>query len=211
MVSQLDAKIGQFVAALEETGQREQTLIIFTSDNGGIESLKNAYVGKVPDSPLNSENDPLRGQKGTLYEGGTRVCAFANWPAKLKPRKFTTPMHCVDWLPTIASLVGYELGPELKLDGISQWEALHVGKAPATPRVIYIAKPGQRSLRQGDWKLIVGDKGKEELYNIAADPYEQKNLAQSEPAKLAELAELLAAEHAKDDPRLPPDLKGLPN
>ncbi len=73
MVSQLDAKIGQFVSALERTGQRDNTLIIFTSDNGGIESLKNAYAGNVPDSPLNSENDPLRGQKATLYEGGTRV------------------------------------------------------------------------------------------------------------------------------------------
>ncbi len=81
MVSQLDAKIGQFVKALEETKQRDNTLIIFTSDNGGIESLKNAYVGKVPDSPLNSENDPLRAGKATLYEGGTRVCAFANCQA----------------------------------------------------------------------------------------------------------------------------------
>ncbi len=66
MVSQIDAKIGQFVAALEKTGQRDNTLILFTSDNGGIESLKNAHAGDVPDSPRNSENDPLRGQKATL-------------------------------------------------------------------------------------------------------------------------------------------------
>ena len=211
MVSQLDAKVGQFVAALERTGQRDNTLIVFTSDNGGIESLKNAYVGDVPDSPLNSENDPLRGQKATLYEGGIRVCAFANWPGKLKPHKFTTPMHCVDWFPTIASLVGYEIATELKVDGISQWAALQDGKADTTARVIYIATPGQRSLRQGDWKLIAGDKGKAELYNIAADPYEKTDLAKSEPQKLAELQQLLAAEHAKDDPVLPQDLKGLSN
>ncbi len=57
MVSQLDDKVGQFIELLEKTGQRDNTLVIFTSDNGGIESLKNAYVGKVGDSPLNSEND----------------------------------------------------------------------------------------------------------------------------------------------------------
>ena len=165
----------------------------------------------MPDSPLNSENDPLRGQKATLYEGGTRVCAFAHWPGTLKPYKFTTPMHCVDWLPTIASLVGYEIKPELKLDGVSQWAALQDEGAESTPRTIYIAKPGQRSLRQGDWKLISGDKGKAELYNIAADPYEKTNLAKSEPQKVAALQQLLSAEHAKDNPVLPKDLKGLPN
>ena len=65
-ISQLDAKVGEMVAALDRTGQRANTLIVFTSDNGGVESLKNAYVGEVADSPLNSENDPLRGEKNTV-------------------------------------------------------------------------------------------------------------------------------------------------
>ena len=86
-------RFGEFVAALEKTNQRENTLIIFTSDNGGLESGGNPYVGTVAGSPLNSDNNPLRGQKNTLYEGGIRVCAFANWLGKLKPGKFTTPMH----------------------------------------------------------------------------------------------------------------------
>lgn len=212
MVSQLDAKVGQFVAALEKTGQRANTLIIFTSDNGGIESLKNAYAGNVGHSPLNSENDPLRGQKNTLYEGGTRVCAFASWPGKLAPRKFTRPMHAVDWLPTLATLVGYHPEKDLQWDGVSQWAAFMGAPADAgADRAIYIAKTNERSLRLGDWKLIQHPKGALELYNIAADPYETTDLASKEAEKVAELRAQLEAEHAKDDPVLPADLKGLPH
>lgn len=210
-VSQLDAKVGEFVTALEETGQRENTLIIFTSDNGGIESLKNAYAGKVGDSPLNSENDPLRGQKNTLYEGGTRVCAFVNWPGKLKPGKFTTPMHAVDWLPTLASLVGYETKAELKWDGVSQWVAFLGGPVDAPARMIYIAKKDERSLRVGDWKLIQPKKGNPELYDTNTDPYEKSNLAASHPEKVQQLLKLLDAEYAKDNKVLPADLEGLPH
>ena len=121
MVSQLDAKVGAFVAALERTGQREKTLIVFTSDNGGIESLQNAYVGDVPHSPFNSENDPLRGQKNTLYEGGTRVCAFAHWSGKLKPSKIAAPLYVGDWLPTLASLTGFQSAQDPKWDGLDRW------------------------------------------------------------------------------------------
>lgn len=212
MVSQLDAKIGQFVAALEKTVQRGNTLIIFTSDNGGIESLKNAYVGHVGDSPLNSENDPLRGQKNTLFEGGTRVCAFANWPGKLTPHKFRTPMHVVDWFPTLANLVGYQPSADLQWDGINQWPAL-TGAVPASSdRTIYIAmQNGSQSLRHGDWKLIAL-KGKEPLlFDIANDPYEKNDLAASHPDKVAELQKLREEQHAKDTPALPEDLKGLPH
>jgi arylsulfatase A-like enzyme len=212
MISQLDAKIGQMVAALEKTGQRENTLIVFTSDNGGIESLKNAYVGEVGHSPLNSENDPLRGQKNTLYEGGTRVCAFANWPGVLMPQKFTTAMHVVDWMPTLATLVGYEPKEDLKWDGVSQWLPLRGARIMPLPRSIYIAhRSGDASLRLGEWKLISRAKGKAELFNIAADAYEIQNLAAENPAKVAELAALLATEKAKDDPKLPADLEGLPH
>lgn len=210
MVSQLDAKIGQFVAALEKTGQRENTLIVFTSDNGGIESLKNAYVGEVGDSPLNSENDPLRGQKGELYEGGIRVCAFVNWPGKLAPRKSATPMHVVDWFPTLASLVGYKSEADLKWDGVNQWPALTGTISNPPPRTIYIAMNGGHALRHGDWKLIVSGKKTPQLFNIATDPYERQDLAKSEPEQVADLRRRLAEHQAQDDLKLPDDLVGLP-
>ena len=211
MVAQLDAKVGQFVAALEKTGQRDNTFIIFSSDNGGIESLQNAYVGKVGHSPLNSENDPLRGQKNTLYEGGIRVCAFANWPGKLMPRKFKQPMHAVDWLPTIASLVGYKSEHDLKWDGINLWPALTGASSVGEPRTIYIAmQNGGRALRHGDWKLITPARGDPQLYNLAVDPYEKNDLAQTEKERLASLQELLVEQQALDNPKLPEDLVGLP-
>jgi len=222
MVSQLDAKVGQFVAALEKTGQRDSTLIVFTSDNGGIESLTNAYVGQVGDSPLNSENDPLRGQKATLFEGGIRVCAFANWPGKLAPRKHTAPMHVADWFPTLAALVGYVPSEDLHWDGVNQWPALSGadGSTTSEPRTIYIASAGGRMLRHGDWKLIQMNQRQMNqrqmnppqplLFNLAKDPYEKHNLAASEPARLAALQKLLAAQQAKDLAELPADLVGLP-
>lgn len=209
MVSQLDAKVGEFVAALERTGQRENTLIIFTSDNGGIESLKNAYVGEVRHSPLNSENDPLRGQKATLYEGGVRVCAFAHWPGVLKPGKFTTPMHAVDWLPTVAGAVGYEPAGDPRWDGVSQWPAPTGRAAGDAERAIYIAAGGGQALLSGGWKLIVKGKAKPELYHLAADPYEAGDRA-AEPGRVAAMQKRLAGHRAADDPKLPPDLEGLP-
>jgi len=210
MVSQVDANVGKFVEALERTGQRKNTLIVFTSDNGGIESLKNAYIGDVGDSPLNSENDPLRGQKNTLYEGGTRVCAFANWPGVLAPRKLATPMHVVDWMPTIANLTGYEQTENPDWDGVNQWPLLKENAASDQARTIYIAMKGGHSLRHGDWKLIVPGKGTPQLYNIAEDPYEKSDLAETSPDKVKELQALMKIEQAKDQPELPADLKGLP-
>ena len=211
MVSQLDAKIGQLVETLERTDQRTNTLIIFTSDNGGIESLKNAYVGTVGDSLLNSENDPLRGQKATLYEGGIRVCAFMNWRGTLEPRKHTIPMHVADWFPTIAAIVGYLPPHDLSWDGINQWPTLASTAAQPPDRHIYVASRHGQMLRYGDWKLIAPLKGDRELYNLAVDPFEKQDCASSHPEILEQLAARLSAEFAKDNPVLPPDLADLPH
>jgi arylsulfatase A-like enzyme len=210
MVSQLDAKIGQFIEALERTGQRDNTLVVFTSDNGGIESLKNAYVGDVGDSPLNSENDPLRGQKNTLYEGGTRVCAFANWPGKLAPRKLSTPMHVADWMPTISAMVGFRPETDLQWDGVNQWPHLSGAETCVEPRTIYIAMKTGHSIRHGDWKLIVPKQGEAQLFNIAEDPYETSDVILNRQETAAELRRILTEHQAKDQAELPADLVGLP-
>jgi arylsulfatase A-like enzyme len=207
MISQLDARIGDLVDALDRTGQRSETLIVFTSDNGGIESLKNAYVGDVGDSPLNSENDPLRGQKATLYEGGIRVCAFANWPGQLKPHRFSSPMHIVDWLPTIAEITGYSPSESLNWDGISQWSALNGTASADANREIYIASKQGACLRKSGWKLIQPHQGSAQLFHIETDPFEKNDCAMSHPQMLEQMTESLRAQESRDLREIPSDLR----
>jgi arylsulfatase A-like enzyme len=208
-VSHLDDAIGRIVAALDETGRREETLIVFFSDNGGT-TARNDDTKYPPDDypPGRSDgnNDPLRGRKTQLYEGGIRVTALANWKGTLEPGAFTTPMHAVDWMPTLCALAGYETEEDLNWDGRNMWPALS-GERPAEPRPLYWAGTGFRSAaaRDGDWKLIVTSNGdKSELFHLGRDPYEQTDLADEEPERVAALRELLAKLAERDnDSRVP--------
>ena len=110
--SHLDDAIGQIVNAIENSVSLENTIVIFTSDNGGIHKGYRGGNYPKPDPKLKagfSSNKPLRGGKGTAYEGGSRVPAFVTWVGTLKPGKNTTRMHAVDWLPTLANLLGVEI------------------------------------------------------------------------------------------------------
>jgi arylsulfatase A-like enzyme len=118
-------------------------------------------------------------------------------------------MHAVDWLPTIASLAGYETKAVLKWDGVNQWPALNGAPANPAPRMIYIAMRKGHALRYGDWKLVAPGEKESQLFNLANDPYEKSDLAAAEPAKVAELQKLLTEQRAKDDPKLPADLVGV--
>lgn len=208
-ITQMDTKIGQFVKAVDETGQRDNTLILFTSDNGGKTKGGNPYVGNVPGTPLLSSNGQLRGEKGGLFEGGIRVPAFANWPARLKPRKVTSVMHAVDWMPTLTKLVGYTPSSDLKWDGRDVWPLVTGEQTKAEPRTLYIALPGQAALRDGDWKLIAAKDNRNLLFNLANDPYEKTDLAQQEPQRVQELVAQLAKMREQDRPTLPEDLQGI--
>lgn len=205
-VSQLDAKIGELVRAVDETGQRENTLIVFTSDNGGLLSGGNPYVSNVAPTPVLSSNAPLRGQKGQLYEGGIRVPAFVNWPARLAPRKVTAPLHAVDWMPTLAKLAGCEIEGDPKWDGRDIWPLLSTDVQPAA-RTIYWAYDNASAIRRGDWKLIERRNGKRELFDLAADASEKRDLFASEPQLARELAALLADARKLDRAEIPEDAK----
>jgi arylsulfatase A-like enzyme len=205
-ISQLDAKVGELIRALEESGQRDNTLVVFTSDNGGTPGGDNPYVGTVPPTHTLSSNEPLRGHKNQLYEGGTRVAAFVNWPGKLRPRKVTAPLHAVDWTPTLTKLAGYHANRDLKWDGRDVWPILTGAVDKPEPRTIYIPHRSGWAVQREGWKLIAYTDGREELYHLADDPYEKTNLADREPSRLERLKEILTETRKADVDVIPDDL-----
>lgn len=204
----LDHEIGRIVDALEKTGKRKNTMIIFGSDNGAAISAQNndtSYPGGQDYTPggIPGSTHPLRGWKTMLYDGGIRTPAFVNWPGVLAPRTMTQPASITDWMPTLCALLDVPL-PEkdLKWDGINLWPHITGEKTANEERTIYTATK-DRALRVGDWKLIQFGEGKNGaskplLFNIADDPNETKNLAAALPGKVAELQKKLK-EAAQND------------
>lgn len=180
MIEALDTSIGELLAGLEKSGVADNTLVIFFSDNGGELNFTN--------------NAPLRDGKGTLYEGGVRVPLIARWPGKIPSAKVSDEViSSIDFFPTFAALTGAELPknidgidvtPALKGTEKLQHEALH-WHYPHYHR----ARPSG-SILKGEWKLIEWfETGKTELFHLAKDPYEEHDLAATNPSKNAELLE----------------------
>lgn len=190
MLSAVDEAIGQIVEALDRTGQRQNTLIVFSADNGGPTSLGNS-------------NGPLRDAKGSLYEGGIRGCAFASGPGKIPSNaRIKQPVHMVDWYPTIVKLAGGSLDQKLPLDGRDIWPVLTQNAPSPHEAILSVQSPTRAALRMGDWKLIMFDGGEStddedsskrgkkgdkkakgsgvQLYNLATDLGEEKDLASTE-------------------------------
>lgn len=205
-IMHLDDAVGRILGTLQKLGQLEKTVVVFTSDNGGstVENNDLKYPDDhCPGGKLTGNNRPFRGQKGDLYEGGTRVPTVVSWPGRLPPGKFAGVAHISDWMPTLGTLAGYQPERSLNWDGQNLWPQLS-GSAPARPRAIYLAAPGFRAqaLRDGDWKLIVpraGAKpgagrgaGEPELFDLANDPHETRNLAAAMPEKVAAMQARLA-------------------
>jgi len=202
MISCMDDEIGKVIAALEKKKMRENTLIVFMSDNGGNISARFSGDVDVSKLKLPADNGPYRGGKGMLYEGGTRVAALANWPGHIKPGEVKEVMHVVDMFPTLAGLAGANASKDKPLDGLNVWASISEGKPSPRTEVVYNIEPFRGGVRQGDWKLIWRTPLPSvlELYNIAQDPSETTNLADKNPQKVAELQkriEELAKESAK--------------
>jgi arylsulfatase A-like enzyme len=204
-VSHMDWAVGQIVDALDKQDLTDRTLILFTSDNGAqVFHRGGAYP--PPDPPLAdfSSNQPLRGRKTETYEGGIRVPAFMVWPDRLAPREITTPIHAVDWLPTLAARLGMDLPDDSALDGVNVWPVLGGSGDVDRSRPLYWVWGRERdriALRWGDWKLVRPARGAAwELYNLAQDPFEADNRAVEESDLVAQLRAMLENEQARDAP-----------
>lgn len=192
MLSEVDAAIGKVVAAVEQAGVRGNTLFIFSSDNGG------------PAPRQITDNGILRAGKGTLYEGGVRVAAFATWDGHIVAGSACDePLHVVDWRPTLQKLCGAPAssvleGGNLPMDGRDAWPTLTTGSPSPHDAILLNTTPQNGAVRVGDWKLIArrGARPRRtgravELFNLRDDPSEQTNLAASHPEKVDELQAIL--------------------
>lgn len=188
MVDCLDQNIGKVVAALDKKGLRGNTLILFHSDNGGTHNAM--FAGQMADVSkikIPCDNRPYRDGKGSLYEGGCRVAAFANWPGRIKAQTVNGIIHVVDLYPTLATLGGASTAKCKPLDGMNVWDVIAENKPSPRTEVIYNIEPFRGGVRQGDWKLIWRTlvPTSVELYNLAEDPYEKNNVAAAHPDKVA--------------------------
>ena len=188
-------------AALDRVQLRDNTLIVFVSDNGGQRTWHSdkEYHGRYADKAhtVLGDNKPLRGWKGDVYEGGIRVPALANWRSVLGPGQCDGPIHIVDWMPTLCGLVGCRPGHDLHWDGVDVWSAIDGAVLP--DRGLYWKAPKFSAVRSGDWKLVIKNDGSTaELYDLAADPYETKDLASQQPQRVTKLKRLWADFAARD-------------
>jgi arylsulfatase A-like enzyme len=191
MVEAMDLAVGKVLAKLDELGLRENTLVIFTSDNGGLSTSEG----------WPTSNHPLRGGKGWMYEGGIREPLLVRWPAVVKAGSvISTPVSSPDFFPTLLEVAGAKPQPGQVLDGVSLvpllkgdalperalfWHYPHYGNQGGAPSA---------AVRRGDWKLIEWtEDNRAELFNLAQDIGEQTNLAENEPQRVADLRAELAA------------------
>lgn len=189
-ITAMDDQIGRVLAALDKKKMRENTLIVFHSDNGGTSNAMFAGEGDMSKIKIPCDNGPYRDGKGSLNEGGTRVCALANWPGHIKAGITVNGIiHVVDTYPTLAKLAGASTARSKPLDGLDVWQTISENKPSPRSEVVYNIEAFRAGIREGDWKLIWRTPlpAAVELYNIPQDPSEKNNLAAQHPEKVASL------------------------
>ena len=207
MVRSLDRNIGRVIAALEAQGLADNTLVIFTSDNGAPHS-----------NGLQGLNAPYRGWKATFFEGGLRVPYFFYWPHRIAPgTRYSAPVAHVDVFSTAATAAGAVIPHDRRIDGVNLLPLVlptpkhtaTVALPPPHPQLFW-RSGSYRALRAGDWKLQVTERPRRTwLFNLAVDPTEHDDQAAREPARVAQLkAQLLAIDATQVKPLWPSLLEG---
>jgi arylsulfatase A-like enzyme len=205
MIASVDESVGRILETLDTHGLTENTLVIFSSDNGGVGGYEG--VGLKNKDGI-TDNAPLKGGKGTFYEGGIRVPFIFRWKGRIEPgRTEETPIIGVDLYPTLMELAGADAPPDYTLDGMSLAGFLTGVVTGPEREAIYWHFPGYLGagadqwrtkpvgvIRSGDWKLMEQfEDDSLELYNLKDDIGETRNLAESEPEKARLLHEKLVA------------------
>ena len=210
MITLLDTQIGRIVSALKQKEMLDNTLIIFTSDNGGATSALFATGARSPEEREESggvgleqktpaSNGVLRGGKGSLHEGGVRVPCIFYWPARLKPRIVNEPTGMVDVMPTVLALAGGTNSNEHPFDGKDIWQTIAQGQPPPHEDFLINVEAFRGAIRKGNWKLVKVAllPGKTELFDLDKDPGEKNNVADQNPEVVRDLESRLLA-YAKE-------------
>ncbi len=190
MLSAMDDAVGRVLSTVRELGQEEKTLIFFIADNGG------------PTGQTSSQNGPLRGFKTMTYEGGPRVPFLVQWKGTIPGGKtYDLPVMNLDVVPTVMAAAGRPIAAD-SIDGVDLVPHL-TGKVTSRPHeTMFWRFVNQWAVRSGDWKLVVskGSSGKPELYDLATDVGEQKDLAATHPEQVVELQKLYDGWNAEQAP-----------
>jgi len=207
VVHHLDDAIGRVVRALDESGQREETLILFSSDNGPqVNWGGNAYPDDLKLTNIN-QPIPMRGKKCDVWEGGIHVPGFANWPGRIRPGRITDPVHIVDWFPTLAAIAGHVPPESLPLDGVDLSSLLFEGGSLEERDLYWIWSPNinRWALRHGGWKIVKIGRGEPagpndwQLFDLGRDPMETTDVAAENPEILTTMHRRFLAQRAKDE------------
>ena len=202
VVEEFDFETGRLLDVLDQLGLTQNTIVIYTSDNGPWNQDK--YTKNKKGHPKNSifwgDPGPLRNGKGSCYEGGYRLPCIIKWPGKIKPGVISDAIFAtIDFMPTFSNICKFDLPESVHIDGIDQ-TALLLGKRDKGRDFFYFNKAG---VRKGKWKYLKADahfygyaieddrKKIEELYNLEIDIGETNNLAKKFPEKVTELKELM--------------------
>jgi uncharacterized sulfatase len=189
MIRALDRGVGRVLEALRAHGLEENTLVFFTSDNGAPH-----YIG-LPDV-----NQPFRGWKITLFEGGIRVPYFAKWPARLRAgQEYAALVHGFDIFATAAAAAGVPLPADRKIDGVDLVPFARGEREGEPHRALFWRSGHYRVARIGGWKLQLNERppGSTWLFDLNTDPSEHNNLADREPERVAAMRRALDAHDAE--------------
>jgi arylsulfatase A len=191
-ITRLDREVGRVMAALEDSGLSESTLVVFTSDHGATFEAGNLGTSVALDS-----NRPFRGQKRTLWEGGVRVPGVACWPGHIPAGKVSEELvHMTDLFPTFLAVAGDVPEAAWHVDGVNQL-AVWTGKSPPSERTLFwewrSEGSNQVAAMRDNLKLVITNNGRPELFDVAADPAERRNIAALKPDEVQRLNKELKA------------------